>query len=88
MTLVSRTSAGYQVAILDLETGGMQFLSDGSLDESSSIAPNGKMVIYASGHSGTLNVVATDYDVQTRLAAQSGDVRDPAWSPFLIKRNR
>ncbi len=86
ITLVTRTSAGYQVAILDLETGGMQMISDGPLDESSSIAPNGKMVIYASGLQGTLHVAATDYDVETRLAAQSGDVRNPAWSPFLINR--
>ena len=86
LTLISRGPGGYQVAILHLDTGGMQLLSDGSLDESSSFAPNGSMIIFAEGSSGVLTVVSTDYDVKTRLKAQSGSVRDPAWSPFLTGR--
>jgi TolB protein len=84
IALISR-SRGDQVAILDLDSRGMQTISTGSLNESPSYAPNGSMVVYAAA-GGVLSVVAVDYDVQQRLAAQSGEVRDPAWSPFLIKR--
>ena len=84
IALISR-SGGDQVAILDLASRGMQTISTGSLNESPSYAPNGSMVVYAAA-GGFLSVVAVDYDVQQRLAAQAGEVRDPAWSPFLIKR--
>jgi TolB protein len=84
IALISR-SGGDQVAILDLASRGLQTISSGSLNESPSYAPNGSMVVYAAG-GGVLSVVAVDYDVQQRLAAQSGEVRDPAWSPFLIER--
>lgn len=88
IVLVTRGSSGYQIGLFDSRTRGMQLVSRGSLDESPSFAPNGKMIIYAAGSSGTLTVVPTDYDVETRLAAQSGQVRDPAWSPFLIPRGQ
>jgi TolB protein len=84
IALISR-SRGDQVAILDLDSRGMQTISTGALNESPSYAPNGSMVVYAAA-GGVLSVVAVDYDVQQRLAAQSGEVRDPAWSPFLVKR--
>ena len=86
LALISR-SRGDQVAILDLETRGMQTISSGSLNESPSFAPNGSMVVYAAG-GGVLSVVAVDYDVRQRLARQGGEVRDPAWSPYLIGRRR
>ena len=84
IALISR-SRGDQVAILDLDSRGMQTISTGSLNESQSYSQNGSMVVYAAA-GGVLSVVAVDYDVQQRLAAQSGEVRDPAWSPFLVKR--
>ncbi len=86
LALISR-SRGDQVAILDLETRGMQTISSGSLNESPSFAPNGSMVVYAAG-GGVLSVVAVDYDVKQRLARQGGEVRDPAWSPYLIGRRK
>ncbi|MEN8214749.1 MAG: Tol-Pal system beta propeller repeat protein TolB [Pseudomonadota bacterium] len=86
LALISRTG-GDQVAILDLETRGMQTISSGNLNESPSFAPNGSMVVYAAA-GGVLSVVAVDYDVRQRLARQGGEVRDPAWSPFLIGRRR
>jgi TolB protein len=84
LALISRSGKD-QVAILDLDSRGMQTISTGALNESPSYAPNGSMVVYAAA-GGVLSVVAVDYDVQQRLATQSGEVRDPAWSPFLIKR--
>jgi TolB protein len=59
-------------------------LSQGSLDESPSFAPNGSMIIYASkaGNRGVLAAVSVDGRVRQRLALQEGDVREPVWSPF------
>lgn len=84
LVLISR-SRGDQVAILDLQSRGMQTISSGSLNESPSFAPNSSMVVYAAA-GGILSVVSVDYDVKQRLARQGGEVRDPAWSPFLIGR--
>ncbi|WP_062150643.1 Tol-Pal system beta propeller repeat protein TolB [Beggiatoa leptomitoformis] len=73
---------GYQIAVMDLTGGQMTVLSDSSLDESPSFAPNGSMVIYGTGRQ--LAAVSIDGRVHQRLAVQAGDeVREPAWSPFL-----
>jgi TolB protein len=84
LTLVTREEGKYRIAVQDLESGVMQVLSQGHLDESPSFAPNGSMVIYASkaGHRGVLAAVSVDGRVRQRLALQEGDVREPAWSPF------
>jgi TolB protein len=90
LTMVTRLDGRFQIGLLDLETRGLQILSSGSLDESPGFAPNGAMIIYASseGGRGVLSSVAVDGGVQTRLASQGEDVREPAWSPFLNRRFR
>ncbi|MCU7916732.1 MAG: Tol-Pal system beta propeller repeat protein TolB [Candidatus Thiodiazotropha sp. (ex Dulcina madagascariensis)] len=84
LTLVTREEGKYRIAVQDLESGVMQVLSQGSLDESPSFAPNGSMVIYASkaGYRGVLAAVSVDGRVRQRLALQEGDVREPVWSPI------
>ena len=63
----------------------MRVLTETRLDESPSLAPNGSMLIYATQHEGKgiLAVVSIDGAVRYRLPSSSGDVREPAWSPFL-----
>ncbi len=84
LTLVTREDGNYRIAVQDLESGVMQVLSQGSLDESPSFAPNGGMIIFASkaGYRGVLAAVSVDGRVRQRLALQEGDVREPVWSPF------
>ncbi|MET0065826.1 MAG: Tol-Pal system beta propeller repeat protein TolB [Candidatus Thiodiazotropha sp.] len=84
LTLVTREEGAYRIAVLDLESGVMQVLSDGNLDESPSFAPNGSMIIYGAkaGNRGVLAAVSVDGRVKQRLALQEGDVREPDWSPF------
>lgn len=88
LTLVTRIDGRFQIGVLDLETRGLSILSNGGLDESPSFAPNGAMIIYASsvGGQGVLNGVAVEGGVQSRLASRGGDVREPAWSPFINRR--
>jgi TolB protein len=72
------------VATLDYATRQMQVLTQGPNDESPSVAPNGKLVIYASreGSHGILAAVSIDGRVKQRLVAPATDVREPAWGPF------
>ncbi|WP_404377747.1 Tol-Pal system beta propeller repeat protein TolB [Vreelandella aquamarina] len=83
--LIHRSSRGYQVAKQDLDGGRLVVLSESTRDESPSVAPNGTMVIFATqqGSSGVLSAVSADGRSSFRLPAAQGDVRDPAWSPFL-----
>ncbi|XQU07284.1 Tol-Pal system beta propeller repeat protein TolB [Halomonas sp. LY9] len=83
--LIHRSSRGFQVAKQDLDGGRLVVLSDSTRDESPSVAPNGTMVIFATqqGSSGVLSAVSADGRSSFRLPAAQGDVRDPAWSPFL-----
>ncbi|WP_163557116.1 Tol-Pal system beta propeller repeat protein TolB [Halomonas sp. NO4] len=83
--LIHRSSSGYQVARQDLESGRLVTLSETRWDESPSVAPNGTMVIFATrqGDSGVLSAVSADGRASYRLPSAQGDVREPAWSPFL-----
>ncbi len=84
ITLITRVGSQYRIGVLDLGTGSITVLTDGRLDESPSFAPNGSMIIYATRYKGkgVLAAVSTDGRVKQRLALQSGDVRDPVWSPY------
>jgi TolB protein len=85
VVLVHQASGSFHIAIYDLVTNRMQVLTSTELDESPSIAPNGSMVLYAtkSGDRGILAAVSVDGGVKFRLPAREGDVREPAWSPYL-----
>lgn len=85
MVLVHQRDGQYHIAIHDLVTERLQVLTSTDLDESPSIAPNGSMVLYAtkSGGRGILSAVSVDGGVKFNLPARTGDVREPAWSPYL-----
>lgn len=84
IAFVHGNDLGYQIAALDLRSGLFQILSEGSLDESPSFAPNGQMILYAteSNGRGALAAVSLDGSVSQSLTLDSGGVREPAWSPF------
>lgn len=75
----------FSIAALHLQTGRTRILTSSPLDESPSVAPNGAMIMYAltQGEQGVLGVVSTDGRIQYELPAAHGDVREPAWSPYL-----
>ena len=60
-------------------------LTDSPMDESPSIAPNGRLVLYATHDQdkGVLAIVSLDGRVRMRLPPRDGDVQEPAWSPYL-----
>ncbi|RMD78491.1 MAG: Tol-Pal system beta propeller repeat protein TolB [Gammaproteobacteria bacterium] len=84
LAFVHRAQGRYRIALMDLEEGTLQLLSDGPLDESPSFAPNGSMILYATQRAGRgiLAAVSVDGRVRQRLSSPEGDAREPAWSPF------
>ena len=84
LALVHGHEGHYRIGLFDLENGALQVLTESSLDESPSFAPNGNMILYATmdGDNSVLSAVSPDGRIRQRLNVQTGGVREPAWSPF------
>ena len=85
VVMVHQADGQFHIAVLDLVTNRMQILTSTDLDESPSIAPNGSMVLYATKYAdrSILAAVAVDGEAKFMLPSREGDVREPAWSPYL-----
>lgn len=87
LTFITNQGDGYRVAVLYLDNRGLLELTDTTLDESPTFAPNGAMILYATQQNGrgVLAAVSADGRVKQLLKFQKGDVREPAWSPYNRK---
>ena len=85
LTMVHQDSSGYHIAVQELKTGRLDVLTNSKDDESPTISPNGVVIMYAtkSGGRGVLAGVSLDGKIKFTMPNSSGDVREPAWSPFL-----
>jgi TolB protein len=86
IVMVHRRDGIFHIATQALETGTVKVLTtETSLDESPTIAPNGASLIYATKANGKGILASISLDAGTRFAlpSTSGDVREPAWSPFF-----
>ena len=85
LAYIARNEGKFQVALLDLANRQVQIITDSDRDESPSFAPNGRMILLATviNGRGVLSAVSSDGRVKQRLTMTSGDVREPAWGPFI-----
>ena len=85
LAMVTLDNGSYRIAVQELASGTVRVLSHGRLDESPSFAPNGATLIYAErdGNRGALATVSTDGLTGLRLKSSQGEVREPAWGPFI-----
>ena len=85
LAMVTLDRGAYRIAALDLKTRALRVLSNSSQDESPSFAPNGAALIYGtkSKGRGALAIVSADGRYQQQLSSDTGDVREPVWSPYL-----
>lgn len=84
IVMLHQDDAAFNIALQDLSSGRVAVLTNSGNDESPSIAPNGKMVVYATNTDshGTLAEVSIDGRVKILLPAFEGEVQEPAWGPF------
>jgi TolB protein len=85
MAFITRREGAFRLAVMDLASKQVQILTDSNRDESPTFAPNGRMILIATemGGRGILSAVSVDGRVKQRLSIAAGDVREPAWGPYV-----
>lgn len=85
VAMVKQSGGTSNITIMDAATKQERAISRGTQDDSPAISPNGMMVLYATDAGGrnSLAVASDNGKAHQSLYSQAGDVRDPAWSPYL-----
>jgi TolB protein len=85
---VQQRGGRYNVAIQNLATGEIQYLTSGHEDRYPAFAPNGKSILYATEVNGRGRLGGTATDGRTRwdIGVRAQDVRGPDWGPFTAHR--
>ncbi|MDE2051391.1 MAG: PD40 domain-containing protein, partial [Gammaproteobacteria bacterium] len=88
LAMVTRDDGGnYRIAVQNLATGDFRVLTNGRLDTSPSFAPNSATIMYAErpgqAQAGILATISVDGLTGLSLKPTQGEVRDPAWGPFI-----
>lgn len=85
IVLLHREDHQFNIGIQDVASSKITPLTFSTMDESPSVAPNGRLILYATheGNQGYLAIVSTDGRIRKRLPSANGDAQEPAWSPYL-----
>jgi len=83
LIMIHRDDGRFHIAAQDLKTKQVLILTETQLDQSPSLAPNDRMVIYSTLQDGkrVLSAVSIDGRVKLKIPTDEGEVQDPAWSP-------
>ncbi|CAM2757322.1 TolB protein [Legionella steigerwaltii] len=85
IVMLHRDDKQFNIGLQGANGGPVVSLTFSGRDESPSVAPNGRLILYATHNQdkGVLGIVSLDGRIRMRLPAREGDVQEPAWSPYL-----
>jgi TolB protein len=85
IVMLHREDRQFNIGLQDVKTGRIIPLTNSQMDESPSISPNGRLILYATHYQdkGVLAITSLDGRIKMRLPSRDGDVQEPAWSPYL-----
>lgn len=85
IVLLHREDHQFNIGVQEIGAGKITPLTFSTMDESPTVSPNGRMILYATheGNQGYLAIVSIDGRIRTRLPSAAGDAQEPAWSPYL-----
>ena len=85
MVMLHRGDRGFNIAVQDMHSGQVETVTNSAMDESPSVAPNGRLILYASREhdQGILGMVSIDGRIRLKFPSRNGDIQEPAWSPYL-----
>lgn len=85
IVMLHRGDKNFNIGVQSVDSGQVTQLTFSSFDESPSVAPNGRLILYATHHhdQGVLAIVSIDGHIHMNLPSREGDVQEPTWSPYL-----
>lgn len=85
IVMLHRDDRNFNIGLQNANGGPIASLTFSGLDESPSVSPNSRLVLYATRNQdkGVLGIVSIDGRIRMKLPAREGDVQEPAWSPYL-----
>ncbi|RUR13186.1 Tol-Pal system beta propeller repeat protein TolB [Legionella sp. km772] len=85
IVMLHRDDKNFNIGLQSASGGPIASLTFSGMDESPSVSPNSRLVLYATHYQdkGVLGIVSLDGRIRIRLPAREGDVQEPAWSPYL-----
>lgn len=85
IVMLHRDDKQFNIGMQNVSGGPVVSLTFSGGDESPSVAPNGRLILYATHNQdkGILGIVSLDGRIRMKLPARDGDIQEPAWSPYL-----
>ena len=85
IVMLHRDNDKFNIGVQQVGSSKIDLLTSDKMDESPSVSPNGRLVLYAtqSKQKGVLAVVSIDGRIKMKLPSREGDVQEPAWSPYV-----
>lgn len=85
IVMLHREDERFNIGVQHRGSSRIDLLTSSPMDESPSVSPNGRLVLYATQNNkrGVLAVVSIDGRIRMKLPSRQGDVQEPAWSPYV-----